>query len=292
MTSFSTFFTPITRDPDFTYHSDIKSQLEFSPLCSDAVDGQKCRIQPVSGTKCAALSKGGIWLQIDDDVTWVKTKGFECRYDEQEGRLRWTRRDFVKEADREMKQAMPPQFGSYKIRCGDPGCSHPSKVFDQGTVHLKDKGKKGILNDPEANINFNRGGFWSCKDESGKMLSKDAAYVPRGGKCELDCLNTFVPKISAEITCKDNQNENPENEAGDWDGLRKLYNRLHNNKYDKKDEFARMADSEGNRNGWRCYFTQPIYKDWSDWGSCENGERSRTRVCQGTCDDTLKTESC
>merc|ERR1712048_776532 len=56
--------TPITRDPDFTYHSDIKSQLEFSPLCSDAVDGQKCRIQPVSGTKCAALSKGGIWLQI------------------------------------------------------------------------------------------------------------------------------------------------------------------------------------------------------------------------------------
>ena len=180
----------------------------------------------------------------------------------------------------------------YKIRCGDPGCSHPSKVFDKSLIHLQEKGKRGMLNDPSADINFNRGGNWLCADSNGDLLGNNVEYVPRGGKCELECLNTFVAGVSAEITCKDNQNENPENEAGDWDGLRKLYKRLHNKKFDKKDEFARMADSNGERNGWRCYFTQPIYKDWSEWGACESGKRVRERVCQGTCDDTVNVEAC
>ena len=85
---------------------------------------------------------------------------------------------------------------------------------------------------------------------------------------------------------------NADNKLNDYAGVAALYRALHKGRYVNKAEFAKMA-IEGDRNhGWKCYTTQPVYDDWTAWGDCVDGKRTRTRTCEGSCDDTIETQDC
>ena len=75
-------------------------------------------------------------------------------------------------------------------------------------------------------------------------------------------------------------------EANPWNNLGQLYRELNADRWNRAG-YASMEFEDGSRDGWRCYTTQPIYTDWSDWGSCNEGKRTRTRECQGTCHQEL-----
>lgn len=284
--------------------NNIKTQFEFEQNCGTsgpASSGEKCRIKPKSDGDCHQGSKGSIFLRKnpDSEDAVIRTKSFVCRLDTQTNKYRWARRALTKSENKRNGLRTLTKVGfadEWKAECGEPetGCEHPKNIFNDQFVNLEGhSGHKANLPDTDnVNINDGRKAKWVCKDRNNKVVMTET--IPRLSKCEMICSNTFVPKVGKKITCKDHRNTGAyaNNKENDYAGIAALYRALHKGRYVNKQEFAKMAIDGDRAHGWKCYTTQPVYDDWTAFGECIDGKQTRTRTCEGSCDDTTETQDC
>ena len=275
---------------------------DLNKHCTEGVVGDLCHFEWVEDNVCGktkpmfrkAISGNE---EAQSQQPWAKLIKLECVEDPDSAGTTgfWHPTNWE---DQETKEKTELEFG-----CG--GCAWPTnEEFNSNVVDLGPDNNKS-----RARITAGRGADFECFDADSVQVW--GTTVPVDGYCKLKCKTTQVPHINAKITCEadavNDENRSLYNklskvngQANQWKGLDKLYRFVTAEKYNN-DELMQAKWSEEaageNKTGWFCYKgVQAAYaEDWKEemWSACnDRGWKSRSRACEGTCEDALQYKKC